>query len=87
MTDREMELCLYDLLCGVSAADLEDANVDIPDDVADIDRVSTYPEVGMLTDNAGLEAGGLEPRLQPADPRGARAAGARRAMRVQGYPP
>ena len=54
MTERDMELCLYDLLCGVSAADLEDANVDIPDDVADIDRVSTYPEVGMLTDNAGL---------------------------------
>ena len=54
MTERDMELCLYDLLSGVSAADLEDASVDIPDGIADIDRVSTYPEVGMLTGNAGL---------------------------------
>lgn len=55
MNEREFQDALKELLDQVGGPHLDgDAALDPPDELADMRRISTFDEVGMLTNNAGL---------------------------------
>lgn len=55
MNDAELERALYDLLAAVTMADFDDEpEITVPDELADLDIISTFEEAGLLTMNKGL---------------------------------
>ncbi|MGC9455740.1 MAG: hypothetical protein ACP5HU_12905 [Phycisphaerae bacterium] len=55
MSDHEFQDALKTLLDELAFMDADDLDqCDLPDDLAGIERVRTFAEAGVLTDNAGL---------------------------------
>ncbi len=55
MNDAELERALYDLLAAVTMADFDDEpEVTVPEELVELDVVSTFEEQGLLTMNKGL---------------------------------
>ena len=55
MDEHEMQTALNDLFAGVIlAADCDEYPEDLPDELSEVERVQTYDEAGILTNNKGL---------------------------------
>lgn len=55
MDEHEMETALNDLFAGlILAADCDEYPEDLPDELSEVERVQTYDEAGILTNNKGL---------------------------------
>ncbi len=55
MDEHEMQTALNDLFANlILAADCDEYPDDLPDELSDVERVQTYEEAGILTNNKGL---------------------------------
>ena len=55
MDEHEMQTALNDLFAGlILAADCGEYPEDLPDELSEVERVQTYDEAGILTNNKGL---------------------------------
>jgi hypothetical protein len=53
--EHEIQTALNDLFAGlILAADQDEYPEDLPDELSEVERVQTYDEAGILTNNKGL---------------------------------